>query len=122
LGGAVAVSLAHRYPDEVFGIIIENTFLSISSMVDKLMPYVSIFKHLILRIKWDSDEKIKDLKQPILFISGDSDELVPPTHMKALYDFATKSVHRDFYSVLGGRHNDTWDVAGRAYYEVSRAH
>lgn len=70
LGGAVSVALAHRYPDLVSGLILENTFLSVASMVDVLMPQVAAFKRLVLRINWDSDVKIQDLKQPILFISG----------------------------------------------------
>lgn len=119
LGGAVAVSLAQRYPEDVQAIILENTFLSISTMVDKLLPWVSFMKQLILRIKWDTDVKIATLKQPIMFISGDSDELVPPSHMRKLHDLAKKCQFTDFYSVEGGRHNDTWDRAGEKYYEVS---
>ncbi len=70
LGGAVSVALAHRFPELVHGLILENTFLSVASMVDVLMPHVAAFKRLVLRINWDSDVKIQDLKQPILFISG----------------------------------------------------
>ncbi len=70
LGGAVSVSLAHRFPELVSAVIVENTFLSVGAMVDVLMPYVRLLKGLVLRIKWDSDVKIAQLKQPILFISG----------------------------------------------------
>lgn len=70
LGGAVAVSLAAKYPVDVHAIVLENTFLSVSAMVDKLMPWVSALKWLVLRIKWDSDNKIRDIVQPIMFISG----------------------------------------------------
>jgi abhydrolase domain-containing protein 13 len=70
LGGAVAISLAARYPNIVRAVVVENTFLSIPAMVDQLMPVVSSLKGLILNIKWDSDVKIKELQQPILFISG----------------------------------------------------
>jgi fermentation-respiration switch protein FrsA (DUF1100 family) len=109
LGGAVAVSLAHRYPQSISGVVLENTFLSISSMVDKLLPYVSLLKPLVLRIKWDSDVKIKELNQPIMFISGDADTLVPPVHMKKLHDTATHSKYKDFFSVIGGGHNDSYE-------------
>ena len=47
------------------------------------------------------------------------DELVPPIHMKRLFEASLKSNLRDFYSVLGGSHNDTWSKAGRPYYSVS---
>ena len=45
--------------------------------------------------------------------------LVPPAHMKELFDSALSSVYKDFYSVLHGTHNDTWEVGGAEYYEVS---
>jgi hypothetical protein len=52
-------------------------------------------------------------------IVGDSDQLVPPVHMKKLYDLAVKSSRREMYSVSGGTHNDTWFRAGFAYYQVT---
>ncbi len=70
LGGAVSIYLAHKYPNLVKGIIVENTFLSVSAMVDVLMPFLKPIKSFVLNIKWNSDEKISSLKQPILFISG----------------------------------------------------
>eukprot|EP01038_Epipyxis_sp_PR26KG_P012548 gene12548-16827_t len=120
LGGAVSVSLAHKFPNNVSGIILENTFLSISEMVDVLMPQLSPLKSLILKIGWHSDEKVKSLEQPMLFISGDSDELVPPSHMKKLYDAASNSIYKEFYSVSGGKHNDTWHRAGKDYYKTMK--
>lgn len=120
LGGAVAVSLAHSYPNNVAAIIIENTFLSISAMVDVLMPWIAFAKNLVLRIGWDSASKVKDLECPILFISGDADELVPPSHMSQLRDLATKSKFKDFYSIAGGGHNDSFVVAGAFYYQRLR--
>jgi hypothetical protein len=49
---------------------VENTFLSISAMVDKLMPVVASLKNLVLRIGWNNDKSIINLRQPILFVSG----------------------------------------------------
>lgn len=70
LGGAVSFYLAEKFPSEVAAVIVENTFLSISAMVDIVMPFLRPIKPYVLRIKWDSDEKISRVKQPILFISG----------------------------------------------------
>jgi abhydrolase domain-containing protein 13 len=119
LGGAVSIALAERYPQKVKAVIIENSFLSVAKMVDILMPVIARLKWLVLRIKWDSNVKIQDLKQPIMFISGDADQLVPPAHMGKLHELATDSSLKDFYSVSGGGHNDTFIVAGHAYYEVN---
>ena len=120
LGGAVAVSLAHRHPKEVSAIIVENTFLSISAMVDVLIPWVAFAKDLVLRIGWDSESKIQDLECAMMFISGDADELVPPPQMKKLLDLAAKSCFKDFYSVSGGGHNDSFIKAGMEYYKRLR--
>ncbi len=70
LGGAVAISLAERFPDLVSGIVVENTFLSIGAMVDVLMPFLRHIKSLVLFMRWDSGAKIVALKMPILFIAG----------------------------------------------------
>lgn len=120
LGGAVCVSLAHRRPDKIAAIVLENTFLSISAMVDVLMPAVAFAKNLVLRIGWDSSSLIGGLKCSILFISGDSDELVPPFHMKRLFEMAKNAVYTEFFSVSGGTHNDSYMVAGLAYYDRLR--
>ncbi len=70
LGGAVSIALAHRHRNIVKAVIVENTFLSISAMVDTLMPFISFAKDLVLRIGWKNEELIKDLSIPILFIAG----------------------------------------------------
>lgn len=36
--------------------------------------------------------------------------------MRALYNLAARCPHKEFYSVLGGTHNDTFEVAGAEYY------
>lgn len=47
LGGAVAAQLALSKPNHVKGIILENTFTSLSDMVDALLPFLKPFKFLI---------------------------------------------------------------------------
>jgi len=116
LGGAVAISLAHKFPELVSGVIVENTFLSIAAMVDTLMPLIAPAKGLILRIGWHSETLIKDLKQPIMFISGLKDELVPPVHMKKLHKLAVRSKYRYWFEVPTGTHNETFIAAGMQYY------
>lgn len=68
----MSVALAHRHPTLVHAVVLENTFSSVGAMVDVLMPFISPLKGLVLRIKWDSDAKIGQLEQPILFVSGRS--------------------------------------------------
>ena len=120
------------------GIIVENTFLSISDMVDHLLPYVRPIKYLILRMHWDSGTIVRHLHHtPALFIAGAQDTLVPHVHMLHLYgrmkssvqsasssssssssSIATK-VNTDLvrlHIVKDGTHNDTWMKGGREYW------
>ena len=118
LGGAVSIDMAATFNGEIAAVVVENTFLSISRMLDTLMPAISYkpLKALLLRIGWDSEVAIKGLKQPIMFIAGARDELVPHAHMIQLHDLATASVHLDWFLVKNGSHNDSWVQAGTEYY------
>ena len=120
LGGAVAISLAATRPEHVAFVVVENTFTSIGDMVDVVMPVVAPFKAILLRIGWDSLALAQQIKQPILFLSGLRDELVPPAQMQRLHDAMTASVLRRLYTVRNGHHNDTHEVGGKGYYNALR--
>jgi fermentation-respiration switch protein FrsA (DUF1100 family) len=108
LGGAVAIYIAEKLKPQVKGIILENTFSSMGDMVDHLFPFLKRFKNFLLRNKWPSNERIKNLDYPILFISSEKDELVPCKHMDHLFNISTKSKFKHKYVILGGTHNDSW--------------
>jgi len=127
LGGAVAFHLAeysqstsHNYPP-LAGVIVENTFLSISEMVDHLLPYVKPFKMLILRMYWNSGNIAPTIRIPTLFLAGAMDTLVPHSHMLELFD-RMKSAKSDgknlvqMHVVEDGTHNETWMQGGREYW------
>lgn len=115
LGGAVAVALAAKNPSTVAGLVVENTFLSISKMADSVFPVLSFFKGLVLRLSWDTAARIKDVVCPILFISGGRDELVPPFHMRELHRLAVHSARTEWHFVPTGTHNDSWLKGGERY-------
>jgi pimeloyl-ACP methyl ester carboxylesterase len=125
LGGAVAFHLAkysqvHRKP--LAGIIVENTFLSISSMVDQLMPLVAPFKFLILRMDWGNEKVAPAVKAPVLYLAGDRDELVPHDHMVKLFEYSSKaSDYPQMHVIRGGTHNDSWMVGGGEYFVKFKA-
>lgn len=58
---------------QVRAVIVENTFLSVSHMVDKLLPMLTSIKWLVLRLDWNNEEKARRLTRPVLFISGERD-------------------------------------------------
>lgn len=57
------------------------------------MPYLSSVSFLCHQ-HWRSRESIKKIpaKTPLLMISGLKDEVVPPPHMKALWEIATSGI------------------------------
>lgn len=122
LGGAVAFYLADHAQREnrpLAGVMVENTFTSIADMVDHLMPLVSPFKALVLRISWDSTRHVRNLKGPILFLAGSADELVPPSHTSRLIELAqTSSPHVSLHVIPGGTHNECWIQGGEAYWKA----
>jgi hypothetical protein len=55
LGGAVAVYMVQENSHLFRGLIIENTFTSISEMVDKMFFFLKPIKWLVLKIGWNND-------------------------------------------------------------------
>ena len=116
LGGAVATYLCSKRGDQIQGMILENTFSSIPDMVDQIFKYLATFKRLILRIEWNSLALIKELTNPMLFISGENDQIVPPIQMAKLYEGAKKSKLKEMYKIQYGTHNESWMQAGDDYF------
>ena len=121
LGGAVAFDLAmyaqnNKMP--LAGVIVENTFMSISQMVDHLMPIVAPFKSLVLRMDWNSYRIVPHLTMPVLYLAGANDQLVPHSHMKQLHKSTTSSSLAKMHVVRGGTHNETWIQGGQDYWDA----
>lgn len=91
----------------------ENTFTSIPGVVDNIYPVLRYLKWMVLDNYWPSETRISAIRCPILFISGEQDEMIPPEHMKRLRSLATSAQFTTFvgftqFSVPGGDHNGTW--------------
>ena len=122
LGGAVAFHMAKyaqvsKYP--LAGVLVENTFVSISTMVDHLMPYIAPFKSLVLRIGWNSGEIAPSINIPTMFLAGAQDTLVPHGHMLELFYRMKKSKTDNIvrmHVVKNGTHNETWMQGGKEYW------
>lgn len=134
LGGAVAVRGAASLlrPDAALaGIILENTFTSISDMVDVVMPWLSPFKAWVLRMHWPTGELLPRLPGgiPLLLISGERDALVPPAQMRALAAAAERRppppggaplAPTTLWVVPGAGHDDCAVAGGAAYLATIR--
>lgn len=120
LGGAVAMRSAVMHGDKIAGALIENTFTSLSDLVDILMPWLAPIKYWVLRMRWDTLSLAPNLTAPVLFLSGLRDELIPPAMMAALHSACLNSSDRSIHVVPDGTHNDTFMVGGAAYLQAIR--
>ncbi|KAL9095629.1 MAG: hypothetical protein Q9165_002061 [Trypethelium subeluteriae] len=116
LGGAVGIGLAARNQEQgdIAALILENTFLSIRKMIPAMIPpakYLAPFCHQV----WPSEEMLPNVtKMPVLFLSGLKDEIVPPSHMKQLYD-SCKAPVKIWRELPNGGHNGC--VAEPGYFQ-----
>ncbi|OAY53966.1 alpha/beta hydrolase domain-containing protein WAV2 [Manihot esculenta] len=130
LGGAVGALLVKNNSDKVAGLILENTFTSILDMAGILLPFLKWFigstyskgpkiLNFLIRSPWSTIDVINQVKQPILFLSGLQDEMVPPSHMEMLY--AKAAAHNKeciFVEFPTGMHMDTWLAGGDHYWRT----
>ncbi|GMG24326.1 unnamed protein product [Ambrosiozyma monospora] len=116
LGGAVAIYITAKYPELISGLILENTFLNLPGVIPHLFPFLGPFKYLCHQI-WNSEHEITSIPShiPVMFFSGLDDEIVPPSHMKKLFDLST-STSKQWLDFEGAHHNDT--IVQPGYWEA----
>lgn len=56
--------------------------------------------------------------EPVLFLSGQMDEMVPPAHMQRLYDATRANTACKFFEFPTGMHMDTWLKGGERYWRI----
>lgn len=110
LGGAVAIDLAVK--KEIGAVILESTFTDIGSVMSRFVPGIGTF----LKKRFHSLSKMTKLKAPLLILHGDQDELVPYELGRKLFEEANEP--KEFFTIRGAHHNDTYEVGGEAYREA----
>jgi len=91
LGGAVGIRLVARNQEagDIAALILENTFLSMRKLIPSVIPMAKYVTYLCHQV-WPSDTVIPQItKVPILFLSGQQDEIVPyvfPLPPSLVYD------------------------------------
>lgn len=113
LGCAVAIETAIRR--KCAGVILETPFSSIAAMARRYYPFIPPF---LIATKYDNEAKIAGLAVPKLIVAAERDDVVPPEHARRLFDAAREP--KEFYSIRGAMHNDTYIAGGREYLEVWR--
>ena len=116
LGGAIAVRLASEVTDAK-GLIVEGTFTSIPAVFETMkwgwLPITPL-----ITTRFDSADRIAQVKVPVLVVHGEDDGLIPPALGRALFDRATSP--KRFVLVPGGTHYSTNGLGQEQYRDAIR--
>ena len=86
LGTGIATEIAQN--KNYAGVILESPFTSMIEAGSSKYPIFPI--KLLLKDKYESDKKIKNIKSPILIMHGEQDRIVPFRMGKKLYELANE--------------------------------
>jgi len=109
LGSAVAVDLVSRVP--AAGLIVEGAFTSAVDRGQEIYPYIPV--RWIAGTRFNSLEKIPEIRIPKLFLHAASDDVIPLAHGRRLYQAAPPP--KTFVELQGG-HGDAFDVDSARYF------
>ncbi|MBD1823848.1 alpha/beta fold hydrolase [Cyanobacteria bacterium FACHB-DQ100] len=112
LGGAIALELAIKHPDAK-GLILQSSFTSIAE-VTKQRGLFGLFPiDILLTERFNSLEKIRSLKVPVLFLHGTQDSVVPVRMSQMLYDTAPES--KQLFLISGADHVRIYQPGNNSY-------
>ena len=92
LGTGVATEIAQN--KKFAGVILESPFTSMIAAAKSKYPIFPI--KLLLKDKYESDKKIKNIKSPILIMHGEVDTIVPFWMGKEMYELANEPKYSYF--------------------------
>lgn len=114
LGGTAAVHLGARFDSS--GLILESAFTHMAAMARVHFPLP--VPEGLLRHKLNALDKIGGIKAPVLFFHGDHDNIVPINLGRELFD--ATNAPKEFVTLPGAGHNDTYFVGGQKYFDKIR--
>lgn len=115
LGGVAAVHVAAGRP--CHGLILESTFTNLGDMASAFFPLPGVGRMVSGRM--DSLAKVPAVAAPKLFLHGDRDDLVPFKLGRRLFEAAAEP--KEWVTLAGAGHNDTYYVGGHGYWQKWRA-
>jgi len=104
LGTGVAVQMATEY--DASGIILESPFTSTVDVAADRYPLVPV--GFLLRDKYESIKKIKDVHMPLLLMHGEADQVVPVKFGKMLFEAANEPKQAEYFPDVG--HYDVYNL------------
>ncbi|MCH7548341.1 MAG: alpha/beta hydrolase [Candidatus Krumholzibacteriota bacterium] len=113
LGSAVAIELATQVSPRA--LILESSFTSLPDLGARAYPFLPV--RLLSRFRYNSIDRIQDIRVPKLFVHSLDDDLVPLGMGKRLYRHASRP---KVWTRAQGDHNAIYLVAGSRYEETLR--
>ena len=101
LGAAVAIGLAMQRPPAA--LVLRSPFTSLADVAAVHYPWLPARRLLLDR--YPSIDRIASLSVPLLVIAGDSDDIVPESLSRRLYDAAGEP--KRYVVIRGAGHNDS---------------
>ena len=92
LGTGVATELGQN--NSFLGIVLESPFTSIADAAKIYYPYLPV--NLLLKDRYDTIKKIKNIKIPVLIMHGKKDNIVPFFMGEKLYQMANEPKYKYF--------------------------
>jgi uncharacterized protein len=99
LGSGVATFLATRRPARA--LILEAPFTAAVDVAAERYPYLPV--NLLMRSKFISRERMKDIYMPVLIVHGDHDSVIPFAHGERLFALANRP--KNFVRMIGSDHS-----------------
>ena len=109
LGSAVAIDLASR--TQVAGLIVEGGLISVVQRGQELYPFIPV--RWIARTRFNSIDKIPEVRAPKLFLHAVADEVIPLSHGRRLFQAAADP---KTLVELAGTHSDAFAVDSGRYF------
>lgn len=101
IGTGVAVQMATEYPD-IKSVILESPYTSLPDVAARTYFFVPV--RLLMKDKFDSFSKIKNVKAPLLIIQGTNDRVIAPKFGQKLFTAANEP--KEILKLEGYGHND----------------
>jgi uncharacterized protein len=117
LGGAVALDLAVKHP-EAGGLVLQSTFTSMASMIRRIYWFQFLPVDWILTERFESLSKVRSLKVPVLFLHGQTDDVVPAYMSDQLYRAASEP--KKLFLIPEGSHFTIYKPGRNSYLEVMK--
>jgi fermentation-respiration switch protein FrsA (DUF1100 family) len=104
MGTGVATQMATEY--DASALILESPYTSVPDVGADRYPMVPV--HWLLRDKYDSLSKIKDVRMPLLLLHGEQDDVVPVKFGKELFAAANEPKQAEYVPDAG--HNNVYNL------------